>query len=197
MESKGNVSFTCGCTAWVVLIVGNKMYCANAGDSRCVVSQNNQAVALSFDHKPSNPEEETRIKNARGYVSFDRVNGNLNLSRALGDFVYKETADMKLEEQMVIPIPEIKTHTIDESTNFFIIACDGIWDWMSNKTWIDFIHEKHESISATKGSEFKISDLNEEIFEKNIAKDSAGTVSETGKDGSGWDNMTSVIVYFK
>ena len=83
---------------------------------------------MSFDHKPSKSEEEERIRKAGGYVSFDRVNGNLNLSRALGDFMYKQDSEIKVDEQMVIPVPDIKTHPIDESTNFFVIACDGIWD---------------------------------------------------------------------
>lgn len=44
---------------------------------------------MSKDHKPENPEELSRIKNAGGYVADGRVNGNLNLSRAMGDFEYK------------------------------------------------------------------------------------------------------------
>lgn len=57
-----DIAFTCGCTACVVLIAGDKLYCANAGDSRSVLSRSGKSVALSFDHKPSNPEEEKRIK---------------------------------------------------------------------------------------------------------------------------------------
>lgn len=128
MESSENVAMCCGCTACVCLIAGDTIYCANAGDSRCVLSQDKTAVEMSHDHKPSNTDEEARIKRAGGFVSFDRVNGNLNLSRALGDFTYKESKDLDVEEQMVIPNPEIKTAKIDEKTDFFIIACDGIWD---------------------------------------------------------------------
>jgi serine/threonine protein phosphatase PrpC len=62
MAGSTEIAFTCGCTACVVLIVGNKVYCANAGDSRSVLSRSGKSVALSFDHKPSNPEEEKRIK---------------------------------------------------------------------------------------------------------------------------------------
>jgi len=57
-----DIAFTCGCTACVVLIVGDKIFWANAGDSRSVLSRNGKSVALSFDHKPSNPDEEKRIK---------------------------------------------------------------------------------------------------------------------------------------
>ncbi len=48
------------------------------------------AVALSEDHKPDNESERKRIEAAGGSVSENRVNGNLALSRALGDFEYKQ-----------------------------------------------------------------------------------------------------------
>jgi protein phosphatase 2C family protein 2/3 len=55
----------------------NNIYCANAGDSRSVLSNNGTAVPLSFDHKPVNQEEYNRICNAGGFVEFGRVNGML------------------------------------------------------------------------------------------------------------------------
>jgi serine/threonine protein phosphatase PrpC len=50
-----------GCTATVVLITPNEILCANAGDSRTVLSKNGSAVALSVDHKPDDKEELSRI----------------------------------------------------------------------------------------------------------------------------------------
>ena len=42
-----------GCTAVVALLLGQRLYVANAGDSRAVLCRgNNEAVALSEDHKP-------------------------------------------------------------------------------------------------------------------------------------------------
>ena len=78
-----------GCTANVILIKNNTLYCANAGDTRCCISNNGKLVKLSKDHKPTDHNERERIMNAGGAVYNDRVNGNLNLSRALGDFEYK------------------------------------------------------------------------------------------------------------
>lgn len=63
---------------------------ANAGDSRCVVCRDGKAMDMSFDHKPEDPEELERIRKAGGRVTMDgRVNGGLNLSRAIGDHGYK------------------------------------------------------------------------------------------------------------
>ena len=74
---------------------------ANVGDSRAVLSRNKVAMNLSDDHKPNSPEEKLRIESLGGYIKWDgdvykngepnlatgvyRVNGNLALSRSLGN----------------------------------------------------------------------------------------------------------------
>ena len=78
-----------GCTATVILVTPTEIYCANAGDSRTVLSKGKTALEMSKDHKPDDPEERKRIYNASGFVEDSRVNGMLALSRALGDFEYK------------------------------------------------------------------------------------------------------------
>jgi serine/threonine protein phosphatase PrpC len=97
-ETKEQMS---GTTAVTVLVKGNKLYCGNAGDSRAVISQRGKAVPLSVDHKPNDPEEMKRIIAAGGWVDACRVNGNLALSRALGDFIFKNNDSLKAEEQIV------------------------------------------------------------------------------------------------
>ena len=74
-----------GCTAVVAILRGNQLFVANAGDSRCVLSRKGRTVPLSADHKPEDDAEKTRIEGAGGVVTGDgRVNGGLNLSRAIG-----------------------------------------------------------------------------------------------------------------
>ena len=96
-----------GCTANVLLYVppdpetqtSAMVYCANAGDSRCVMGSQGKAVGLSFDHKPTKPTERQRIQRAGGFVNFEgRVNGNLNLSRAIGDLTYKKNFRLTQKE---------------------------------------------------------------------------------------------------
>ena len=46
-----------------------------------------KAIEMSFDHKPEDEPEKERINKAGGKVTMDgRVNGGLNLSRAIGEF---------------------------------------------------------------------------------------------------------------
>ena len=48
--------------------------------------------------------EENRIYKAGGWVEFNRVNGNLALSRAIGDFNFKSNQRLKPEEQIITGI---------------------------------------------------------------------------------------------
>ncbi|KAL2326011.1 hypothetical protein Fmac_025069 [Flemingia macrophylla] len=73
-----------GSTACVAVIRGKKLFVANAGDSRCVLSRKGQAPNLSKDHKPDLEAEKDRILKAGGFIQVGRVNGSLNLARAIG-----------------------------------------------------------------------------------------------------------------
>lgn len=183
-EEPGNDS---GCTAVVAMLAGTTLYVANAGDSRCVVSREGKAVEMSADHKPEDDIEMKRIKNAGGKVTADgRVNGGLNLSRAIGDHAYKQNKSLSLPEQMISPQPDLRTLEIDpEKDSWMILACDGIWNFMSSQEVVDYIQPKIDSIPTN-----KLSSLCEELFEHCLAPDTMG-------DGTGCDNMTAVIVKFK
>ena len=99
-----------GATAIVAVLQGRRLTVANAGDSRAVLCRAHGATkALSFDHKPMQQRELNRIKAAGGFVnSFGRVNGNLNLSRSIGDLKYKQTPGLPPEEQMITAEPDIE-----------------------------------------------------------------------------------------
>ena len=84
-----------GCTACVTLVTKDHVYCANSGDSRamlCKTLENGkqEIIELSHDHKPSNEEEKTRIHAAGSWVIFNRINGAIAISRAIGDWEYKD-----------------------------------------------------------------------------------------------------------
>merc|ERR1719430_2053730 len=183
-EEPGNDS---GCTAVVALLAGTRLYVANAGDSRCVVCRDGVAVEMSFDHKPEDEVELKRIKKAGGKVTPDgRVNGGLNLSRAIGDHAYKRVESLSLSEQMISPQPDVKVLDINPTTDeWMILACDGIWNFMSSQEVVDYVNKK-----IVNTPDDKLSSVCEELFEHCLAPDTMG-------DGTGCDNMTAVIVKFK
>lgn len=93
-----NIALYTGCTACVALITETEIICANAGDSRCVLSNGGNAVEMSEDHKPDLPTERARIEKAGGFVEENRVKGVLNLSRSLGDLEYKQDPSLPVEK---------------------------------------------------------------------------------------------------
>ena len=79
-----------GTTAITALVTPEHYVFANCGDSRAVLYFASGQVHLATeDHKPMNPAERDRIEAAGGRVLRGRVDGELALSRALGDFRYK------------------------------------------------------------------------------------------------------------
>lgn len=170
-----------GCTAVCTLFTSdNRIFCGNAGDSRAVLSVNGSVKELSFDHKPQNTEEYARICNAGGYVEYGRVNGNLALSRAIGDFEFKQNMRLPAEEQAVTSNPDITEHMITEEDEFVVIACDGIWDCMSSQDVISFVRAH-----VAQGLDLK------QICEK-LMDNCLAPASDCG--GLGCDNMTVLII---
>ena len=132
---------TSGSTLVCVITTPSHILCANVGDSRAVVScANGEAHALSVDHKPDNPPEKARIERAGSFVAIERVNGELAMSRALGDFQYKQAKHMDISQQAVTCIPEISFHTrVNHSNSVLVLACDGVWDVLTNQEVVSFV----------------------------------------------------------
>lgn len=169
-----------GCTATTVLLNSKKIVCANAGDSRTVLSVNGSAKPLSYDHKPNNEGEHARICAAGGFVDIGRVNGNLALSRAIGDFDFKKSTDLPPEEQIVTAFPDIIEHDITENDEFVVLACDGIWDCLSSQQVVEVVRR---GINDRKS----LVEISESIMDVCLAPSSGGS-------GIGCDNMSIVIV---
>ncbi|XP_061600761.1 protein phosphatase 1G [Cololabis saira] len=186
MDGKEEPGSDSGTTAVVALIRGKQLIVANSGDSRCVVSERGKAVDMSYDHKPEDEVELARIKNAGGKVTMDgRVNGGLNLSRAIGDHFYKRNKALPAEEQMISAMPDVKVLTLNGDHDFMVIACDGIWNVLSSQEVVDFISERLKP--DQNGKVRPLSSVVEELLEHCLAPDTSG-------DGTGCDNMTCIIV---
>jgi serine/threonine protein phosphatase PrpC len=150
-----------------------ELICANTGDSRAVAYVNGKTEPMSYDHKPTNQGERDRILKAESFVDFGRVNGTLAVSRAFGDLSYKKCSKVPPEAQAVTALPEIKRYVIqpnEYSTNnfsFLLLACDGIWDVMSNEQATQYVIERLEKQKngtyqpANVDSEFEVQSTNQ------------------------------------
>lgn len=171
-----------GSTAVVLCICNNTLYCANAGDSRCVLCRNGEAFPLSNDHKPYLLAEENRIQRAGSYVYDRRVNGILALSRAIGDFRFKTNTVVPWEEQAVTCVPEVISTPLQPGTDSFVVlACDGIWDVMSSEDVVQFVKRRLRM-------DFSLETIAVELI--------LSCLSSTAM-GRGTDNMSVIIIQFK
>ncbi|CAB4055899.1 PTC2_3 [Lepeophtheirus salmonis] len=175
---------TSGSTAITALIREKKKLCTfrMSGILAVLGFRGDKTIGLSEDHKPFDPKEQHRIESAGGYVEFNRVNGNLALSRALGDFEFKKNATLPPEKQIVSCFPEIVEKEIDDSWNFVVLACDGIWDVLSNEEVVNFVASR---IALNQQPEV----ICEKLMNRCLSEDS-------GMSGFGCDNMTVIIVCF-
>lgn len=178
-----------GCTAVTALITpDNRIFVANAGDSRAVICRDGVALALSHDHKPGHATERARIIAAGGCLSeiggITRVNGNLNLSRAIGDLRYKMNASLEKKDQIITAEPDVESTELLQEDSFLVLACDGIWDVMENQEVVDFIKQRldggdHPTLIASQ------------------LLDVCMSTDPRESRGIGCDNMTAAIIVFK
>lgn len=171
-----------GCTAVSVLLTASQVICANAGDSRAVLCRNGTALPLSSDHKPSLAAEIARIEKAGGCVQNNRVNGTLALSRAIGDFEFKENTELPWDQQMITALPDITINEIGSGDSFIVLACDGVWDVLSNQQCCDAIKD---GLQQTQGDVGLVCEM---VLDRCLAKEAPGI---------GCDNMTIIIVVLK
>lgn len=167
-KEEEEIAMMTGCTASVCAIdeQNKKIYFANAGDSRSVICKNGIAFPMSIDHKPELDIEKNRIYKADGWVSDGRVKGNLNLSRSLGDLEYKQNKKLPAEDQMITANPDVVVESLTNDVNFIILACDGIWDCMTNQEICDFVTER-----LKKDPKERLSKIIEDIMDQILAPD--------------------------
>lgn len=137
-QSMRTMSDMSGCTAVCALISPTHLFIANCGDSRAVLYDGDKIKFVTEDHKPYNPKERSRIISAGGTAT-QRINGTLAVSRALGDFEFKKDFHRGPCEQLVSPEPEVTIIEEHVSDEFLILACDGIWDVMTNEDICAFV----------------------------------------------------------
>ncbi|KAG9131021.1 hypothetical protein Leryth_006723 [Lithospermum erythrorhizon] len=134
-----------GSTAVTAIVIdGKDLWVANVGDSRAVLCEKGAADQITVDHEPDS--ERKRIENQGGFVTtfpgdVPRVNGQLAVARAFGDQNLK--AHLSSE-------PHVRHVPIDPSTEFAILASDGLWKVMSNEEAINLVRSIKDPQSAAK-----------------------------------------------
>ncbi|CAI8051938.1 Protein phosphatase 1A [Geodia barretti] len=128
-----------GTTAVACMVSPDKFIWANCGDSRGLLCRANKLEYATLDHKPMNEQERLRIEKAGGTVMMQRVNGSLAVSRALGDFDYKRSSELKQSEQLVSPEPDMYVLDRSKDDQFLLLACDGVYDVMTNDEIVAYI----------------------------------------------------------
>ena len=130
-----------GTTCVMVFQVGEKLLCANVGDSRAImVKEGNQIIQLSIDQKPDDSEESKRIIENGGEISQFEEDGEksgpfrvwkkgeaypgIAMSRSIEDFIATTLG--------VIPVPKFIEQKIVSDTKFIVVASDGVWEFLNN-----------------------------------------------------------------
>tara|TARA_Y100000589_G_C27132047_1_gene620997 strand:- start:166 stop:990 length:825 start_codon:yes stop_codon:yes gene_type:complete len=178
-----NFSYNIGSTALLAVFYkkANKTnyYVVNVGDCRATLCNKDIiGVQLSKDHKPHILEEKTRIESIGGELEFDGEDwriGGLSVSRAFGDMDALPYVTHK---------PEIFKYNLKKNDKFMIIACDGLWDVLSNQDVVNFVQEKinkTENLSTMVGHS-----------PNNIAH----ALGEYAIKKGSHDNVSIIIVYF-
>ncbi|KNA22160.1 hypothetical protein SOVF_036820 [Spinacia oleracea] len=127
-----------------ILINGKRLWVANLGDSRAVISRGGQALQMTVDHEPN--IDRATIEGKGGFVSnmpgdVPRVNGQLAVSRAFGD---------KSLKSHLRSDPDVRDMTIDINAELLILASDGLWKVMSNQEAVNIARKTKDPVKAAK-----------------------------------------------
>ena len=137
---------TSGTTAVAILIChsSHTLYIAHVGDSRAILlsttTSPSTVLSLTSDHKADRPDEVERIRAAGGFVVHKRVMGELAVSRAIGDVDFKKQSSLPVFD-FVIADPEVSVRELKEEEDVLVMACDGLYDVMTNEKVAEYVRE--------------------------------------------------------
>jgi len=140
-----------GTTVTAALIIGHTLVVANIGDSEAVICSGGKAVVLTDSHTPANSEEKIRIQSEGGVIIEGRREPrlghpvwnptyvNLGVTRAIGDFYFKNKEFLGEKKSGLIAMPKITRWNLTTADEFVLIASDGFWNVVSHSEAVDFV----------------------------------------------------------
>ncbi|XP_033748812.1 protein phosphatase 1F-like [Pecten maximus] len=161
-----------GSTGVSILIRENKLHVAWLGDSQTMLVRNGEAVVLMDPHKPEREDERNRIEAAGGCVLFMgtwRVNGNLAVSRAIGDAAHKK---------FIISDADTSSVSLDGTEDYIVLACDGLWDILTPNAVPKLVYDY---LQESKGDKSGV----------------AQKLVTWAKENGSTDNITVIVVFLR
>ncbi|CCH60166.1 hypothetical protein TBLA_0C03630 [Henningerozyma blattae CBS 6284] len=134
VENLTSADLLSGACSTIIYIKGNKLFTANIGDCMAILSKNNgDYEKLTTLHVPYKTEEYERIRISGGYVNNDKLDGSVDVSRAVGFF------DLLPH---IHASPDISMVTLTKSDQMLVIATHKLWEYVNYETACDIAREK-------------------------------------------------------
>jgi len=170
LESAKSPRIQDGSTALCVAIDNNELIVANCGDCRAIIHQAGETQALTRDHRPTDKDEEKRIVLQGGAVIGGRLQGQLGVSRAFGNYDFKESNILSSE-------PEIHQFPLTPEVELLVVGSDGLNEHFNNNDVINFIK----------------TGLAKEMSLETVVKELVEEAVDRGSE----DNITIIVVKFE
>ena len=128
-----------GTTACIGLIKNNTLRLANVGDSTCCLFSPTKYKVVNTHHSFRDTREVRRVEGAGGMVKHYRLNGTLNLSRAIGDFRYQQSGLISTPDQFNEDL---------SSWTYVVMGSDGLFDHVSMDEISEILFETDKALAT-------------------------------------------------
>ncbi|PJE57849.1 MAG: hypothetical protein COU81_03975 [Candidatus Portnoybacteria bacterium CG10_big_fil_rev_8_21_14_0_10_36_7] len=143
-SKEAQLKFKCGSTAIMFYINNDNLHVANAGDSRLVIFRDTKVKQITRDHRVENSAEKKRLLEAGGRVGnhyvWKGIKG-LMPTRSIGDAYFSDVGVISRPELFVTKAPIKKGE-------YFVVATDGLWDELPNKSVQELCNNSKTAQSA-------------------------------------------------
>ena len=197
-DSELNFSAHHGSTCVFVFFIGTYVLCCNLGDSVSILLRKNEKrIYLSRDFNPKREIERQRIELKNGYITNDgRLLGNISVSRAFGDWKFKDKQKQALlknnkefGEYLITNRAEFRLIELNpDLDNYIILASDGI-----------FLRETQENLCHSLANYLNMGEKDNGLIDIPSALDNfrlelIKNYNSDEKNKGDTDNMTLIVI---